>query len=459
MKAFFSKLIAVLVAAGVLFLFVQKRSIEHSSENLAKQAYTYLFPLIKMDRLKTKQTSQWAPINKFHHFRKLLTYKDRFVVSPNNDTLYSAAWIDLSKEPLILHVPDTNGRYYVMPFMDGYTNNFKCIGSRTTGTKENYYALVGPYFRGSIPEGVEIINYPTNIGWIIGRTLVNGEKDIPNVAKIQDEYTLTPLSEYKPGEIGANDYGNWKPHTPTLPNFNKNPLAFFKKGTELLKDNPVPKNQKRYFSRFKKIGLTEKGFDEAELSQETKKILVDTITQMPKELKRESKSLADAKIINNWKLKTGKVGTYGNNFQARAVIATGYIGALVPQEATYPVCYNDSMGNPLVGKNKYVLHFAKDNYPPVKAFWSITLYDAKDFFLVQNPIGRYSIGNGTKGIEKNPDGSLDIYIQHEKPTDLHQLANWLPAPQGNFYLILRMYIPEQKVLEGNYMIPGVEKVK
>jgi len=440
----------------VLLLISMKEKTSLQSEN----AYVYFFPLVQMDTLKQESLAKYAPINKFKHHQKLLTHKDRVVVSPNNDTLYSIAWLDLKKEPLILHVPDTKGRYYVMQFNDAYTNNFKNIGSRTTGTKENYFALVGPEFKGNLPDSVTKIDCPTNIVWLLGRTLVNGPKDIPNVIKLQEQYTLTPLSKYEKEKIGNNEYRNWKPSKFAYPDFTKDPIEFWKKAISLAKDNQTPKEHKKHFSQFKPLGITKEGFNPILLSKKAITQMFKAVMQGPKKLKKMVKKWETGLTnINNWLVNTKTIGVYGDNFKDRAIVALGYIGALVPQEAIYPICKKDKAGKILTGKNKYTIHFNKDNYPPVKAFWSITMYNAKDFFLVKNSIDRYSIGNRTPELQKNSDGSLDIFIQHEKPTDPKQLANWLPAPQEKFYLVLRMYNPKSEVIEGKYQIPPVVKVE
>jgi len=450
--------VSLLVLSLITLLLFMSKKLDIKTQ--AKNAYIYFYPLVQMDRLKHDHISKHAPVNKFKHYQKLLTYKDRDVVSPNNDTLYSIAWLDLKKEPLILHVPDTKGRYYVIQLNDAYTNNFKNIGSRTTGTKENYFALIGPNFKGDLPDNIKKIYCPTNMVWLLGRTLVDGKKDMPNVIKIQKQYTLTPWSRYQWDFIDNNEYETWKPSSSVYPDFTKDPIEFWKKAVLLVQDNPTPKEHEKYFSKFNILGITKQVFNPTLISEKAARKMFQVAMSGPDKLKTMLKQWQSGlKNINNWLLNTKTIGTYGDNFDDRAIVALGYIGALVPQEAVYPICKKDKAGKILTGKNKYTIHFDKNNFPPVKAFWSITMYNAKNFFLVKNPIERYSIGNRTPEIQKNPDGSLDIFIQHEKPTDLKQLANWLPAPQGEFYLILRMYNPSKEVIEGKYEIPPVIKQK
>jgi hypothetical protein len=434
-----------------------ERAREEYAYALGVQAYIWGFPLVEMERTKRMMVGNPSPdkplaqINHFFHASKLVTYATRITVIPNNDTLYSSSWLDLSDEPLILHVPDTHDRYYVMAFYDAYTNNFANVGKRTTGTKAADFLITGPNWKGPSPEGLMRIAAPTNMVWLLGRTIVSGPSDIPNVQAIQRQYSLTRLA----ARPTASD--NPEPLMPTGPPFpkpDKMPgLQFFQILGETLVRNPPPSSEQALVSQYEKIGISRTtGFDPTRLDPATAAGLARAIPAARAIIKQNGASFA--KPVNGWQMLL-QGGIFGDDFLFRAVIADRLLAQLVPEEAIYPLADFDAEGRKLSGSYRYVLHFDKDQLPPAKEFWSLTMYGA-DYFLVENLANRYSIGDRTEGLRYNTDGSLDIYLQHERPAGKE--SNWLPAPSGDFTVCLRLYGAKSEVLHGDYKIPGIRNL-
>jgi hypothetical protein len=393
-----------------------------------------------------------APVNQFGHLRYLATPDETVVVTPNSATLYSSAWLDLSKEPIVLHVPDTGGRYYVMQMLDAYTNSFAYVGRRTTGTGEGDFLIVGPGWNGSLPAHTKEIQSPTNTVWIIGRILVNGPSDISNVTALQDQLTLTPLSQL--GMAAGAGETQLSPDLLKPSADTQEKLKFFEELRVALKNNPPPEGEAALMAVFDRIGLgmnrTPYGSDMDPAMAEGLALAIPAGQQIVNDTWPDYGGNKN----NGWAFMTD-IGTYGYDYLTRAAVAEGGLGANIPSEAVYPKAQTDSDGKPLSGAGKYVIHFPAGKTPPVDAFWSLSMYNASSFMLVANPIDRYTIGDRTQGLKYNADGSLDIYIQHEAPLER---SNWLPAPEGDFYLILRMYQPKPQVLNGTYQIPPVKKV-
>ncbi|WP_179194791.1 DUF1254 domain-containing protein [Bacillus sp. EAC] len=422
-------------------LAVQNQYLENLAYSIGVQAYIYGYPLLEM--AKTMQrTSKNVPLNTFVHARNLKDDTFRDVVQPNNDTLYSSSWLDLSKGPIVLSVPNVNGRYYSFQFMDMYTNSFHYVGTRTTGTKAGKYVIVGPNWKGKINKNSKVIKTPTNMVWLLGRTLVDGEKDLSTVHAIQNKYTLTPYDK-KQSRPSLN--------LPTILESDYNdPVRYFGIMTQLMKLYPAPARDAAMLSQFKLIGIDpNKGFETSQdpsIMAGLGRGLIDAQDII-------AKSLSIVGKTNNFWTEYYDVGTYDTNYLTRAVVARYGLGANIPKEAIYPFTQIDSNGNPLSGEQKYIIHFDKNHLPPVNAFWSLSMYGS-DFFFVNNPINRFSIGDRTKGLKYNADGSLDIYIQNAVPVG-HE-SNWLPSPKNHFVLSLRMYMPKQTLLDGAYQIPKVQ---
>ena len=425
------------------------------------EAYHYLYPLILMDITRRVMTNlepgkkpSMGPMNVFHHMRAFPTADFREVVRPNFDTLYSIAWLDLTREPMIVSVPDTQGRYYLLPMLDMWTDVFAVPGKRTSGTSVANFAVVPQGWKGKLPEGVERIEAPTPYVWIVGRTQTNGTKDYEAVHKVQDGYVVTPLSQRgkKPEPAKAIIDPAVDMKTPPLAQINTMPAArFFSYGAELMKLSPPHVTDWSTVTRLKRIGIEPgKGFDLDKASPAVKAALERAAVDGLKVMKDKTPTMA--RVVNGWRMDTDTMGVYGNYYLKRAIVAMVGLGANQPQDAIYPVNIADAEAKPMDGANKYVLHFKQEELPPVGAFWSVTMYDTEGF-QVANKLDRFAIGDRDE-LKYNANGSLDIYMQHESPGKDKE-SNWLPSPaHGVLGVTMRLYAPKAQVLDGRWAPPG-----
>jgi hypothetical protein len=436
---------------------------------IARDAYVYAYPIVTMDVSLRQSTNVpdaktiplRAPINQFAHARNYPRAEDRDVVRYNFDTLYSPAWLDLGPEPIVLSVPDTAGRYYLLPMLDMWTDVFSVVGSRTTGTKAGNFVLVGPGWSGSLPDGMTKISAPTRTIWILGRTQTNGPADYENVHKVQDGYKLTPLSEWgtsyaSPSSAPTNPAIDNK--TPPLVQVNRmDGVTVLSRFVELAANNPPHSNDYPILFRMKQIGLEPgKPFDASKLDP----MLIQTINAAAKDaltdLEQSGKSGAGIGLhVNGWFYQTSTVGTYGTAYKLRGMATLIGLGVNLPEDAIYPASFVDGEGKPYSGANRYVLRFEKGKFPPANAFWSVTLYN-KDGFQAPNALNRFALGDRDK-LKFNGDGSLDIYIQNETP-GADKESNWLPSPAGEFNLAMRLYSPKRDAVDGTWTPPPVRKL-
>lgn len=434
---------------------------------LALELYEFAFPLVLMDLTMQQATNvpnastvpMRAPVNQFAHFRSYPPGDAKDVVRFNFDTLYSFAWLDLSKEPVILTVPDTNGRFYLVPTLDMWTDVFSSLGSRTTGTKAGHFAYVAPGWRGMLPAGVQKIVAPTPVVWMMGRTQTNGPSDYENVHKVQDGLKLTPLSgwgkAYKPPTSSrVSDKVDNK--TPPLDTTLKlSGVEMMARLAELMKKHPPHANDYPIVFRMKQIGMEPgKSWDPSKLSQQA----IAAINEAPRTfMDAMNRIRTKSQFENGWYIALDNTGTYGTSYRQRALVALSGLGANLPADAIYPTLRLDSEGKPLDGANKYVLHFEKEALPPANAFWSLTMYDDAGF-QVPNRLNRFAIGDRDK-LKFNADGSLDLYLQAESP-GADKEANWLPAPKSGIIApTLRLYSPRQSALDGTWLPPAVKRAQ
>jgi hypothetical protein len=457
-------LTAQIVAISIILQLISSHAIAADrTREIGIQAYIYAYPIVMMEVTRRVSTNVEAvrgvnaPMNQFAHFRAFPDHTFRGVVRPNADTLYSSLWFDVSKEPQILSIADTGGRYYMLQMLDMWTDVIATPGSRTTGTSAANYAIVGPNWQGALPDGVEAIRATTNMGWVIGRTQTNGKEDYENVHKIQDGYKVIPLSQwgkaYKaPAKSPVNS--NWDMKTPPpVQVANMNAKTFFELFAELLKDNPPHELDWNMVKLLKQIDIVPgEDFGFSKLSAQKQKALEQAVGEAQKLIRQKQAG----KSVIGWGILREVMGNYGSSYLQRAYIALIGLGANVPEDAVYPLTNVDSDGKPFDGSQRYVLHFKKDELPPVRGFWSLSMYDHEMYF-VGNPIGRYAIGDRDK-LKFNKDGSLDIYIQHQSPGKDKE-SNWLPAPSGKFDMVLRAYWPMMEVLTGEWNPPPVKKVR
>jgi hypothetical protein len=434
---------------------------------IGKEAYAFLYPLVTMDVTRRVMTSVGAgqrpgsgPMNEFSNARAFPSADFRDVVRPNFDTLYSVAWLDLTREPLILSVPDTKGRYYLMPLLDMWTDVFAAPGKRTSGTAAGDFALVPPGWKGRLPRGVERIDTPTPFVWAVGRTQTNGPKDYDAVHEVQKGYRLTPLSNWgrsaKPGGLERREL-DVDLAKPPVEQVDAMPARkFFATAADMMKINPPHATDWSQIERLKRIGLEPgKSFDldaqTPEIRESLEKAAADALAAI------KAEKAPAGRIANGWRMNTEAMGVYGIDYFRRAVVARVALGANQPRDAIYPIAFDDADGKPLDGQNKYVLHFAKGELPPVDAFWSVTLYDEKGF-AVANSLNRFALGD-RDALRFNADGSLDLYFQSVTPGAKKE-QNWLPSPStGTENVTMRLYAPKPQALDGRWSPPPIRRAK
>jgi hypothetical protein len=440
---------------------------ESEALEIGTEAYVYGYPLVTMEMTRRIMTNvarpdgQHAPMGQFALMREYPTAAFRDVTAPNADTLYSVAWLDLSKEPYILSIPDAHGRYYLMPMLDAWTNVFQVPGKRTTGTKAQRYAITGPAWRGNLPAGVTAYKSPTNLVWILGRTYCTGTpEDYREVHTFQDQLSLVPLSAYgksytpPPGRIDPNI------DMKTAVRDQVNGLdaeTYFKLMTDLMKDNPPAAADAPVLARMSRIGIVPgEAFDISKLEPATAAAL-QKVPQLAAE-KIKASFLNVGTFVNGWGIML-KTGVYGTDYLDRALITAVGLGANRPEDAVYPTSLTAADGTPYDGAHKYLMHFDKGQLPPVRGFWSLTMYNAQ-FFFVDNPLNRYTLSERNK-LNVNPDGSVDLYLQAANPGPDKE-SNWLPTPEGRFIPMLRLYWPKEappSILDGTWKPPAVRAVE
>jgi hypothetical protein len=440
---------------------------EDEAAKVAADAYLFGYPILLMDVTRqvgvatprVDEKLHKAPINQLENMRAFPDALFTDVVSPNADTLYSIAWLDLSKGPVVLSVPELGKRYYLMEMLDAWTNVFASPGTRTTGGGKGDFAVVGPGWTGKLPEGVKEINSPTSMVWLIGRTQTNGKDDYAAVHAIQNQYKLTPLLAWgkdftPPTDVPVEKGVDTK--TPPVEQVAKlNAATFYSRLNALMKDNPPAAADAAALTRFAAIGVVPgKTFDLTKLDPAVAKGIEKGFKAGGQKLLAAAKK-PQGKTVNGWDVMTN-LGKYGSDYTFRAVVALVGLGANLPEDAIYPHARVDAEGQAMTGANRYIIRFPKGQLPPVRAFWSVTMYNNKQFFI-ENPINRYAIGDRDK-LQFETDGSLILYIQHDSPGKAKE-SNWLPAPKEGFNLFLRLYWPKKEILDGSWRPPAVERVK
>jgi hypothetical protein len=425
-------------------------------------AYIYFYPLILMD-LTRKQSINGdranfgqGPMNTFANVPAYPPADFKGVVRSNFDTLYSIAWLDLTDGPVIVSAPNTGGRYYLLPMLDMWTDVFASPGWRTTGTQAGDFLITVPGWNGKVPDGVARIDAPTPYVWIIGRTKTDGPTDYDAVHKIQAGYKITKLSQWgKAAEpVMAQHDASVDMKTPPMVQVDSMPAGtYFTYAAELLKLNPPHVTDQPIIAEMERIGIEPgRSFDISRLDPSVRKALEEAPAQAQALMKWKVPTIAT--VTNYWSMNTNTMGVYGNYYLKRAMVAQLGLGANLPEDAIYPLNLGDETGKPLIGANTYTIHFEKGGTPPVRAFWSITLYDA-DGFQVANALNRFAVSSWMP-FHYNADGSLDLYFQSDSPgTDKE--ANWLPAPKGPFNLTMRLYSPNADALTGKWNPPAVKR--
>jgi hypothetical protein len=435
--------------------------------SIATEAYIYGYPLVTFDMVRKQQTNvampdaEHAPMGQVIKMRTYPAVDNHCCAAPNADTLYTLVWLDVSIEPWIFSIPDMGDRYYIMPMLDGFSEVFKVASSRTTGSKAQTYAITGPGWSGTLPPGVTQVKSPTGMVWILGRIYSTGTpEDYQAVHALQDQFAVVPLSAYGkpytplPGVVDAS----FDMQTAVRKQVNALDIdTYFDYLAKLLKTNPPTAQDAPMVARMARIGLVPgQDFDPSKLGFLDREV-IKTVPKLA--LLEMLHHLKQQKTSNGWLYFTAGVGTFGTDYLLRGMANALGPGWNRPQDAVYPLSQKDAVGDAYNGaEHKYVMRFEKGQMPPAEAFWSLTMYDT-DFFFVPNPINRYDLSQRNTFIT-NPDGSLDLYLQAASPGKDRE-ANWLPAPQGQFVLVLRIYAPRDtppSILDGTWTPPPVRRM-
>lgn len=435
-------------------------------QKTAFDAYTYLFPLV----FNIQQIQRYAKIgvegtggvgyNDFSH-ASYLADADSDFVSVNNDTIYSLAAINLSGGPLLLELPESLDKYYGGQFIDAWTNNFAYVGSRGTDGKASKIYLVPPQFNGNLLENYPIIEFPTTVGVLLIRYAIDGENDLPNVQKLQQQTKLS--------SVFTNTNLIPVPEVTTT----DSPLSFFEEAISYMTAYPAATSDQQNIEKdFDILQLTTSALRSPEVIAALTTANTEGLAYLRAGLEKKPEQRS---YINGWDMNF-QAFDYNNQFfeigalsnsqyiianrqQAiltRALSALGALWGNNAYEAAYLFLWEDENGLPLLGENNYQITF--DTPPPVHAFWSLTMYNMPEFFLVANELNRYSIGDRTTGLHYEEDGSLTLYLSKEKPTTSEAIANWLPAPGGQFRPILRLYLPKSEVFQAGFELPVAKKI-
>ncbi|MFG2606900.1 DUF1254 domain-containing protein [Streptomyces sp. NPDC048514] len=440
-----------------------------SLEQLAAEAWIYGYPLVTAAVTKEHMTAvpardddrRAAPVNQFVYMRRTPDASFTEVVSPNADTLYSSAWLDLSEGPLVLTLPDFGDRFWMVPILTAWSDVFAVPGKRHNGSTAGPFLIAGPSWSEPTPPGLTLLQSPTAVNWIVARYATSGPADFPAVHRLQDQTRLIPLSQW------TGDPDDYTPPTDvpvaTDVDTSVSPVErvdsmsgeeYFSRLNQLLSENPPHPADAAFLERLATIGVAP-GASLEGLAPETLAALETGATHGPQALaammtKAESESENGG---SGWTVHRG-LGDYGTDYAKRAIIARFGYGANLDADALYPHATTDADGRPLDGTHHYVLHFDAGQTPPAKGFWSLTMMNDDQLF-VDNPLDRYAIGDRS-GMQLNPDGSLDIYIQPDSPGSDHE-SNWLPAPSDSFNVFLRLYWPDEKALTGAWTPPPLHR--
>jgi len=433
----------LMLAAAALALAPTTRAAAapNSLKDAAREAWLYGLPLIEMATTRARalrgQGSMLAGLNRFGHARQLAGPQSRAVTAPNNDTLYSSAWLDLSQGPLTLTIPPTGERYISVAGMSLFTDNNFVLGTRTSGGAGGRYTIVGTGQPGS---GPNVVRLKTAQGWLLARTLVDGPDDLPAVHRLQDALDLSGPKVLTP---------------PVFATRSATALEYFASVAAILKSNPPPATDGALFARISPLGLTAQGgFDPTRFDPVATAQIEAGIT----EARRLLHGLRAGGGVQGWSYPRSTLGDFNQDYVFRAAVALAGLAALPPAEAMYMNPLGDQ-GRMFTGAGPYRLNFPAGQLPAVDAFWSLTMYEATpggQFFLVENTIQRYSIGDRTPGLKTNADGSLDVWIARSDPGG-DRSANWLPAPvSGPFTLSFRAYLPRDEFRDGRYRLSAVQ---
>lgn len=430
---------------------------QDEAQNIANEAYMYAYPMVLMEITRRVMTNVdaaangKAPMNQFGNMSEFPNAQFTDVVRPNADTLYSILWFDVSSEPLIFEVPAANGKYYLLQMLDMWSDVFASPGSRTSGSDKQVFVLSSAKWSGVVPAGATLIKAPTDMGWLLGRIEADSDNYKPSIAFL-DQLKVKPLSyygkDYKPAKASVNSKQNMSPPVEQVANLTA--TEFFTIFCDISKNNPPHANDYPILQRMNRIGIVP-GTPFAVTNPQ----LLQAINASPNaSLAIITKVMEKSGVLTNgWRTNYTAIGTYGTDYMHRSGIAYGGLGANTIEDAIYPTAFSDISGKIFSSDKKYKIHFTKEQIPPVNGFWSLTMYNDKQFFA-DNPINRYAIGD-RDNLKFNSDGTLDLYVQRASPGGDKE-SNWLPAPAaGGFTMNLRLYWPKFIVLDQSWSPPPV----
>jgi hypothetical protein len=392
-------------------------------------------------------------LNYFRKFSDLKTAADKFVNTPNNVSIDAYGASDLTSEPVVLSVPVLNERrWYIVQIGDYFDQVVYNVGG-SKGPEPGLFLITGPDFHGMIPAGIKEIKVGTKLAVVANRVFVNGDADLPNARAVQEGFNLLPLSVFQKSGLSFKrpdefDYQRFV-FTPTAPEALRlyDEIGFGMRAFLSSSDDYSDPN----VGAAQQIGLSvAKGFEWQGLDEPTRRGLARAAIAADAIIANTYANAAET--VNGWRYTMGG-GRAGFDYAMRAAFSANLTGANVPEEILYPNTRVDETGTPLTGERKYVLHFDKDALPPVSVFWNMSMYDDREFFI-ENEFKRYSIGSTTEGLKADPDGSVTVQIQNERPADT---SNWLPAPNGPFNLTMRLYGSQTPILNGSYRLPGIKR--
>lgn len=413
--------------------------------NAALPLVIYGYPLIETLRTCRLQTSVdaptrygRAPMNMLSASARQWTHEDRDIVTPANDLLYFCGWLNLAEGPVTLRVPSLPDadRYYVIELLDAHTNNFANLGPRNVPLAGADVEIVGPGQRGTAQH---VVAAPTSLVWVIGRVLVTGPEDLARAYAFEQGFQVMQSA----GPARPASVAQWQ-------DSGDEGIDFFQNLFRAMRDFPPAPHEQGLFTLLRKVGLRLE--DEANIAS-----LRPAIVNGLRSAYAQGMALIEAHTRSQGHKAWGynlRLGLYGDDWLLRACTAMRGLGALRADEAVYAMADFDADGERLDGRHAYELRFPPGMLPPANAFWSVALY-GEDRYFTANEIGRYAVGDRTPGLRREADGTLVITIGHARPADD---ANWLPAPDGHFYLILRLYHPSEAFMAGQYAIPAVRRI-
>ena len=462
-------LLASTMATGVAFVATVSQAAEVAGPvseaeaySIGREGYDFLFPLVTMDLTRRAQMTaasaaekpRVAGANTFWHWPAFPPGEFRAVVRPNFDTLYSMAWVDVSKGPVTLTIKPGMDRYYLLPLMDMWTDVYAVPGTRTMGQAGAKFLFVSRDWKGKAPADTEVIRAPTTLSWLLARIQTNGPKDYAHIHELQQAITLTPSVPNRGGpEIDAA-LDRKTPPARIMGGMGAD--QFFAEAARLTGLYAAHDVDQPVLARLGRIGFRPgQPFDLTRQPPAVQSALKRAVADGIATLRGSGQSSGQRR--GTWTYQSGNLGAYGGDYRTRAAVALGGLGANRIEDAIYPATAMDADGKPLTGATRYVMHFDKGATPPAGAFWSLTAYDVEGF-PIQTPERRYAVGDRDP-LVYNTDGSLDLYIGATAPADPSRKANWLPTLADPFTLTMRIYLPRAEVLDGRWSAPPVTPVR